>query len=520
MVAKAKSGGGKAGGKGKSVATGKSAAASKARKTKSPVLASVLAWPVWAEDQAPRYLWSAQELAEATGGKASGDFLVSNTATDSREIVEGGLFFAMRGEAMDGHRFLPKAFELGATAAVVEHPIDQPHILVKDSFAALQAVAKASRERILPETKIIGVTGSVGKTSVKEAIFAALNRSSMGRAHRSVKSYNNHVGVPLSLARMPVRSLYGIFEMGMNHAGEISGLTAQVRPHVAVITTIAPAHIENLGSEEAIADAKAEIFEGLVEGGTAVIPADSPYCERLRAAALARGAKVVTFGRAMGSDVRLLDALPGMLGGTLVTADLGDIRLCYTVAAAGEHWVTNSLAVMATVRAVGGDLGAAGLALAEMQGMAGRGARVDVATSDGGTALLIDESYNANPASMRSTLAVLGQEKAARRIAVLGAMKELGDFGPRLHAALVEPLAAAKVDYVLLVGAEMASLADELRKGDDSALGKAIPFAHCSNADEAMVALADFGLAKGDAVLVKGSNSVGLGRLVASLAKQ
>jgi len=480
-------------------------------------------WPVTAEDGQPLALWTLAQVAAATGGEAFGEAQISNVATDSREIVEGGLFFAMRGEAMDGHKFIDKAFELGAVAAVVEQPMDRPHVLVKDSFAALQALARAARERILPEARVIAVTGSVGKTSVKEAIFAALERSSHGRAHRSVKSYNNHVGVPLSMTRMPQRTLYGIFEMGMNHAGEIRDLAALARPHVAVITTIAPAHIENLGSEEAIADAKAEIFQGLVEGGMAIIPADIPYYERLRAAALACGAQVMSFGRAAHADIRLLDALPGMLGGTLVTADLGDSRLCYSVAAPGEHWVMNSLAVVAVVRAVGGDLGATGLALAEMQGLAGRGQRCGIELTKGGKALLIDESYNANPASMRASLAVLGAEHlggpGARRIAVLGAMKELGDFGPSLHAALIEPLMAAKVDYAVLVGDEMAALAQELGKSGSAALGKPIPFAHCKDVQEAGKALADFGLVKGDAVLVKGSNSVGLGSLVTSLCQ-
>jgi len=479
-------------------------------------------WPVTAEDGQPLALWTLAEVAAATGGQAFGEAQISNVATDSREIVEGGLFFAMRGEAMDGHKFLDKAFELGAVAAVVEQPIDRPHVLVKDSFAALQALARAARERILPEARVIGVTGSVGKTSVKEAIFAALERSSHGRAHRSVKSYNNHVGVPLSMTRMPQRTLYGIFEMGMNHAGEIRELTALARPHVAVITTIAPAHIENLGSEEAITDAKAEIFEGLQgfedhEGGIAIIPADIPHYERLRAAAIACGAQVMSYGRAAHADIRLLDALSGMLGGTLVTVDLGDSRLCYSVSMPGDHWVMNSLAVVAAVRAVGGDLGATGLALAEMQGLAGRGMRSGIELADGGKALLIDESYNANPASMRASLSVLAEEPAKRRIAVLGAMKELGDFGPALHAGLAEPMMAAKVDYAVLVGDEMGALAQELGKSGPGALGKPIPFAHCSNAQEAAKALADFGLAQGDAVLVKGSNSVGLGSLVATL---
>ena len=486
----------------------------------------IMDWPVEPRDDVPLALWSSAEIAEATGGiigggGASAAFLVASVATDSREVIEGTLFVAMKGEAMDGHRFVDGAFAKGAAAALVERPVQGPHVLVADSFAALMALGAAARART--DATIIGVTGSVGKTSVKEAIFAALERSSHGAAHRSVKSYNNHVGVPLSLARMPARSRYGIFEMGMNHAGEIAALTAQVRPHIAVITTIAPAHIEMLGSEEAIADAKAEIFAGLEakagqNAGIAIIPADSPHYPRLRAAAEALGAKVVSFGRADHADVRLLDAVSAPGGGSLVTADMGDRRLCYTVAAAGEHWVTNSLAVMATVRAAGGDLGAAGLALAEMAGLAGRGARMDIATPDGGKALLIDESYNANPASMRATLASLAQTPAKRRLAVLGAMKELGEFAPGLHAALMEPIAEAGVEFVVLVGPEMAPLAQELGKQAQSPLGKPIGFAHCQNADEARTALLGHGLVSGDAILVKGSNSVGLGALVAWFA--
>ncbi|MEO5587632.1 MAG: UDP-N-acetylmuramoyl-tripeptide--D-alanyl-D-alanine ligase [Novosphingobium sp.] len=484
----------------------------------------IIAWPVLPEDALPLALWDAASIAAAVGGTASGDFQVSGIEIDSRDVIEGDLFFALKGEAMDGHRFLDGAFAKGAAAAVVDHPIDQPHILVEDTSRALELLGKAARDRVLG--KIIGVTGSVGKTGVKEALFAALDRSSLGvggfGAHRSVKSYNNHVGVPLSLARMPAQSRFGIFEMGMNHAGEIAVLTAQVRPHVAVITTIAPAHIENLGSEEAIADAKAEIFAGLESanggpGGVAVIPADSPHYARLKAAAEARGVQVMSFGRAAHADVRLLDAVIAPGGGSLVTADLGDRRLCYTIASPGEHWVTNSLAVMAAVRAVGGDLGAAGLALAEMAGLAGRGARTEI-PANGGKALLIDESYNANPASMRATLTQLGQTRATRRIAVLGAMKELGDFAPGLHAGLAEPIAEAGVDYAILVGDEMMALADELGKSSGAKLGKAVRFAHCQTPAEAQIALADFGVESGDAILVKGSNSVGLGSLVAALS--
>ena len=478
-------------------------------------------WPIFAEDRLPLALWSAAEIAVATGGSASGEFQCAGVEMDSRDVRNGDLFVALRGEATDGHRFIDAAFAKGAAAALVDRPVDYPHVLVADTTAALKALAKAARERT--PAKILGVTGSVGKTGVKEALFAALERSSRGATHRSTRSYNNHVGVPLSLARMPARSKFAVFEMGMNHADEIDTLTRQVRPHVAVITTIAPAHIENLGSMEAIADAKAEIFAGLEPGGVAVIPADSEHFRQLEAAALKLGAKVISFGSEAHATVRLLDAIPSANGGSLVTCEHagpnGGGRLCYTVAEPGQHWIANSLAVMAAVLAVGGDLASAGLSLAEMGGLKGRGARHRLAAA-GGHALLIDESYNANPASMRATLAALGQTPAGRRVAVLGAMKELGDFGPAFHSMLAEPIAAAKIDHVVLVGEEMLPLARELGKADTSALGFSGGMIHVANAGEAIGALEEFGLIAGDAILVKGSNSVGLGRVVDHYARR
>jgi len=485
----------------------------------------ILDWPLEATEENAHVLWDAVSLARAMKGTANAEFTVSGVEIDSRDVQPGDLFFALKGEAMDGHRFVEMAFAKGAAAVVVDRSVDGPHILVSDTMEALERLGAAARART--RGPVVGVTGSVGKTGVKEMIFAALDRASRGDAHRSVKSYNNHVGVPLSLARTPSRARFAIYEMGMNHAGEIAALTRQVRPNVAVITTIAPAHIEMLGSEEAIADAKAEIFEGLEDGGIAVIPADSAHFERLKAAALAAGATVVSFGRSPGADVRLLDTVSAIGGGSLVTADMGDRRVCYTVAAPGEHQVINSLAVMAAVRAVKGDLGAAGVALAEMGGLAGRGARLEIEVMGGEaddkgrrTALLIDESYNANPASMRATLAQLGRTPARRRIAVLGAMKELGSHGPDYHAALAEPMREAGVDYAVLVGEEMRALADELGKQPGDQLGKGLPFAHCGTVREAADALAAFGLERDDAILVKGSNSVGLASLVAALSKQ
>jgi len=470
------------------------------------------AWPTTQRDALPLALWTSAEIARATGGKASGEFQCSGVEMDSRDVRPGDLFVALKGEAMDGHRFVDKAFAAGATAAIVDRPVDGPHVLVRDTTAAFHALAAAARAR--SGAKRIAVTGSVGKTGVKEAIFAALDRSSRGQAHRSVRSYNNHVGVPLSLARLGARARYGVFEMGMNNPGEIAPLAEHVRPDVAVITTIAPAHIENLGTLEGIADEKAQIFTGLKPGGAAVIPADSPQFERLRVHAEAAGADIFSFGRTADARVRLLDAIPAANGGaSLVTAQIDDVRLCYSVAEPGEHWIDNSLAVMAAVYAVGGDLGAAGVALGEMGGLKGRGARHAIAAA-GGRATLIDESYNANPASMRATLTQLGHTPASRRIAVLGSMAELGAFSSRFHEQLAEPIVDARVDFAVLVGDAMEPLVRKMGTAGAKSLGNATAFAHCAGPAEAIAMLEEFGLNAGDAILVKGSNSVGLGRLV------
>ena len=450
-------------------------------------------------------LWTARAIASATGGEASADFTVQGVAYDSREVAKGDLFVAMKGEATDGHRFIDKAIAAGAAGVLCETALDFPHVRVADSAAALNALGIVARAR--GHGRIIGVTGSAGKTGTKEALFAALDRFRPGKAHRSVKSYNNHVGVPLSLARMPGAADFGIFEMGMNHAGELAALTRMVRPHVAIVTTIAPAHMEFFGSEDAIADAKGEIFEGLEPGGTAIIPFDSPHHARLRAKAERHAAHVVSFGFGEGADVRAVDWLPDGQGGSLVTAQVQDALLCFTIAQAGAHWVSNALAVLAAVKAVGGDLPAAGLAFAEMGGLAGRGARHRVA-APGGTILVIDESYNANPASMAVTIDQLGEEPAARKVAILGAMKELGAGGEAYHAELAAPLVAAGVQFALLVGEEMAPLA--------KALEGQVEFAHVAAHSDATARLRDV-IRPGDAVLVKGSNSVGLSHVVSAL---
>ncbi len=452
-------------------------------------------------------LWTSAEIAAATGGVASGDFSVSGVAFDSREVGAGDLFVAMKGEASDGHLFLDQAFAQGAAGAIVSEPCDHPHVLVADSFVALQALGRASRAR--SGAKIIGVTGSVGKTSAKEALFACLDRAAPGEVHRSVKSYNNHTGVPLSLARMPRDAKFGVFEMGMNHAGELAELTQLVRPHIAMITAIAPAHTAFFPDESAIADAKGEIFAGLDPGGTAIVPYDSPHRDRLLGHAAPHAAHIVTFGSEKGADVRAIEAMRLPTGGTFVTARMGqgaEHELSFTVAQPGAHWVSNALGVLACVRAAGGDLGLAGLALAELGGLQGRGARSLVEVGDG-QALVIDESYNANPASMRATLSVLSHEPG-RHIAVLGEMRELGEGSDDYHGGLAEPILAARVEMALLVGEAMAPLAQVLEGQVETV--------HVGDAAAALASLRTI-LAPGDVVLVKGSNGVGLARVVAGL---
>ena len=451
-------------------------------------------------------LWTSADIATATNGAASAAFDVSGVTFDSREVGQGDLFIALTGEITDGHKFLDQAFDRGAAGAIVSQDTPHPNVLVSDTFAALESLAKASRART--SARIVGVTGSAGKTGTKEALFAALDRSPAKTAHRSVKSYNNHTGVPLSLARMPAGVDYGVFEMGMNHPGELAHLTTLVRPHVAIITAIAPAHAAFFPDESAIADAKGEIFRGLEPGGVAIIPYDSPHRERLAAAAAPHAARTVTFGLDDGADVRAIETAKAANGGTFVTARVGEREVSFTVSQAGKHWVSNSLAVLAAVDAVGGDLALAGLALADLGGLAGRGARFSVEVK-GGRALVTDEAYNANPASMRVTLAVLGEEAATRKIAVLGEMRELGDKSDDYHAALAGPVRDAGVQLVILVGEKMEPLAE--------ALEGQVEIVHVPDAAAARDRLMAT-LEAGDAVLIKGSNGVGLAAVVAALA--
>ena len=366
--------------------------------------------------------------------------------------------------------------------------------MVKDSLQALGDLGRAARAR--SNARIVGVTGSVGKTGTKEALRHCL--ASQGPTVASAGSLNNHWGLPLSLARTPHHALYGVYEMGMNHPGEIRALTGLARPHVALITAIAPAHSAYFDSLDAIAEAKAEIFEGLQPGGAAVVGRDTPYYELLAERAREAGAeRLVTFGRHPESDARLINYTlhPGH---STVRALIGSRALDYFVNVPGAHWVMNSLAVLATIKATGADVGAAAAQLARLKPLKGRGAR-QVLTLNGGSFELIDDSYNANPASMEAAIAVLGQAtlgQGGRRIAVLGDMLELGDQAADLHAALAAPIKAAGIDLVYTCGPNMAALHD--------ALPKALRGGHTAES-RGLAPMVSAALRPGDTVLVKGS---------------
>ena len=408
---------------------------------------------------------------------------------------------------------MPAALSAGAGLAVVAKAkasqfADAPLLVVDDVLDSLRMLAKASRAR--SQAKIVAVTGSVGKTSTKEALRLALGAD--GETHASVASYNNHWGVPLSLARMPASARYGVFEIGMNHAGEITPLVAMVRPHVAIITTIEPVHLEYFGSVEKIADAKAEIFTGVEKGGTAVLNRDNPQFDRLVAAAKAAGvSRIVAFGEHPECEARLI-AFRLQPDTSTVEADILGHNVTYKLGAPGRHLVQNSLAVLAAAALVDADLALGALALNNLAPAPGRGTRTHL-TIAGGTLLLIDESYNANPASVRAALALLGQAPLGprgRRIAVLGDMLELGTEAAALHRGLAEPIEKAAVDLVFCSGPQMRALFEALpstRRGGYAETAAALE----STVIDAMRA--------GDAVMVKGSLGSKMGPIVKALER-
>ncbi|MCL5777841.1 UDP-N-acetylmuramoylalanyl-D-glutamyl-2,6-diaminopimelate--D-alanyl-D-alanine ligase [Limibaculum sp. FT325] len=421
------------------------------------------------------YLWTAADAAAATGGEARGRWQgVGGVSIDTRSIVPGELFVALTGENRDGHDFVADALTRGAGAALVSRvpdgvAPDAPLLVVGDTLEGLRALGAAARAR--SRARVIAVTGSVGKTSTKEMLRAML--AAQGRVHAAEKSFNNHWGVPLTLARMAPDTDFAVIEIGMNHAGEITPLTRLARPHVAIVTTVEPVHLEHLGSIEAIADAKAEIFAGIEPGGVAVLPLDNAHYGRL--AAQIRAARPVTFGRAAAADFRLDEArIAG--GATVVRAHAREQALTFKIGAPGVHFAGNALAALAAVEAVGGDIVRAAMALGQWGAPEGRGHRWSIRLGPGGldgAVTLIDESYNANPASMRAALAVLaaaepedgvGRVSRGRRIAFLGDMLELGPEEARHHADLARAPEMAGVDLVHCCGPRMRALWEALTR--------------------------------------------------------
>lgn len=456
-------------------------------------------------------LWRAADAAAATGGSATTPFEASGVAIDSRTLVAGDLFVALKGESHDGHDFVVKAFAARAAAAMVSHRpenlrADASLFMVPDTFEALWALARAARAR--STARLVAVTGSVGKTGTKEMIARMLEAH--GPTAASIGNLNNHIGVPLSLARFAPSCRYGVFELGMNHAGEIRPLTKLVAPHVALITTVQPVHLEFFGSLEAIADAKAEIFEGLGTEGTAVINRDDATFDRMHAAARRAGInRIIGFGTHRDAEARLTHWHADDDGGT-VEAEIDGTALCYRLSLAGGHWALNSVAALAAAHAAGADLVRGARALITMTPLKGRGARHTVKLA-GGTFELIDESYNASPASVSAAITTLGTRQPGsdgRRIAVLGDMLELGPDAVRFHADLATAIERAGIDLVFLAGPLMAHLFAALpasRRG-----------AHAPDS-AALLPLVRDAISTGDVVVVKGSLGSRMGPIVAAL---
>jgi UDP-N-acetylmuramoyl-tripeptide--D-alanyl-D-alanine ligase len=454
-------------------------------------------------------LWTGGELAGIFGPPSGGAMPegITGISIDTRTLQRGDLFFAIKGDRTDGHDYVSQAFAAGAGLAIVAEAFQGdaagPLLRVPDTLEALNALGREGRKR--SKARIIAVTGSVGKTGTKEMLRLMLG--AVGRVHASDKSYNNHWGVPLSLARLPPGADYAVFEIGMNHPGEITPLTQLVRPHLAIVTAVAPVHMEFFASIEDIAEAKAEIFLGLEGGGIAILNRDNAQFALLAERAKERGAgRVVGFGGDARAEARLI-AVAAADGGSLIEADILGEGITYELGAPGDHLAMNSLAALAAVKLVGGNIEAASAALAAFGAPLGRGAQ-SVHRISGGQFLLIDESYNANPASVGAALKVLGDVppgRATRRIAVLGDMLELGGQSEAMHVALAAPIKAAGIDIVYCCGPHMEALFDALEEAqqggwseDSDGLRDTLPAA----------------IRAGDAIMIKGSLGSRMGPLV------
>lgn len=465
---------------------------------------------------ADKPLWTIDEIVDVTGGRMEGEVILplNGVAIDSRAITEGDIFVAIKGERTDGHEYAANALKADAGVAIVSRPDNAMHeagplLVVEDALAALEAMGRAARTR--STAHVIAVTGSVGKTTTKEALKIAL--SSCGETHASVSSFNNQWGVPLTLARLPRTAQFGVFEVGMNHAGEIETLVDMVRPHTAIITAIAESHLGHFASLSDIAHAKAEIFSGVVANGVAIINHDTEFFDMLRDAARAHGITDIRgFGEKDGSDIALKRATLHEAC-SCVTVDVRGQEVTYKLGAAGKHVVMNSLAVLGACEAAGADLAKCALALANITPPSGRGVRHNLST-DGIHVTVIDESYNANPASMRAALDMLGTAEPSgrgRRVAVLGDMLELGDHSERLHGELLEPLQTADVDAVFACGSAMNAL---WRRLPASARG-----AYAPTSQELIAPLLE-SVQDNDIIMIKGSLGSRMAPVVEAVIKQ
>jgi UDP-N-acetylmuramoyl-tripeptide--D-alanyl-D-alanine ligase len=464
------------------------------------------------------YLWTIADLISAMGARIIGDVPegITGITIDSRTAANGEAFFAIKGDKFDGHDFITSAMVSGAAVCVVAEgklpalgKVTAPLIVVDDVLAGLERLALASRAR--SKAKIIAVTGSAGKTTTKEALRHCL--LTCGKVHASAASFNNHWGVPLTMAKMPADTEYGVFEVGMNHAGEIRHLIKFVQPHVAIVTIIAAAHLGFFKSLDEIADAKAEIFEGLVPGGAAIINRDDARYRNLEHAAKSAGVShIYGFGEHARARFKLVscDLKPDL---SQITIRIDGTEFPVRVGAPGRHIVQNALAVIGACQTVGADLKKISAALATLGAEKGRG-QIHRLETRGGAFTLIDESYNANPASMRAALGLLASQEVTgkgRRIAVLGDMLELGRFSAKMHKELAEPIVSANTDKVFLAGAEIRVLAE--------ALPASFAAEHSKNVAELTRSVAAF-IRAGDVIMVKSSNGIGFSKLVEELTRK
>lgn len=451
-------------------------------------------------------LWTARDIVAATRGQLVGpDFAAHGVETDSRELQAGDVFVALAA-ARDGHDFVAQALGRGAAGSLVSRPSPPPCILVDDTLEALGQLGAAARRRASGARRG-AVTGSVGKTSVTQAVLAGLNLA--GHGHGSVKSFNNHIGVPLTLARMPADTRRAVFEIGMNHAGEIEPLSRLVRPHAVAITNVEAVHVENFPDGEAgVAKAKAEIFAGLEPGGVAILNGDNRWFEDLAAIARAAGAEVRAFGADANAAARLIDFQPGS-DGARVEAEIEGRKIAFPIRQTPRHWGPMSLAALLMMRALEVDMETALAALAAFEPLAGRGAAREVALG-AGAFTLIDESYNASPVSVSAALAALSaRATAGRRIAALTDMLELGPDSADRHAALAPVIAASGIDLIFCAGPLMKSLYEALEPGRRGAW--------TSDADALIPRLAQ-AIRPGDTVMVKGSKASRASEIAAALA--